>query len=85
MESTLTKLAGRTASARGQQHITPQIFSGLLGDIEPSSDFDKVRWPLTETGCMAGEAEDTKKSDPRAKIFISYSRKDMAFADRLEA
>jgi hypothetical protein len=24
-------------------------------------------------------------ADPKARIFISYSRKDMAFADRLEA
>src|SRR5581483_7790999 len=33
---------------------------------------------------MAGEAGDTKGSGPKAKIFISYSRRDMAFVDRLE-
>src|SRR5436305_4143467 len=30
-------------------------------------------------------AEPTTGAQPKAKIFISYSRKDMAFADRLEA
>src|SRR3984885_5432752 len=30
-------------------------------------------------------AEDALDVEPKARIFISYSRKDMAFADRLEA
>src|ERR1700691_1920789 len=30
-------------------------------------------------------AEKALKAEPHARIFISYSRKDMAFADRLEA
>lgn len=34
---------------------------------------------------MAGDATDAPDHQPKAKIFISYSRKDMAFADRLEA
>ena len=34
---------------------------------------------------MAAEAEQTQDAEPKAKIFISYSRKDLAFADRLEA
>jgi formylglycine-generating enzyme required for sulfatase activity len=33
---------------------------------------------------MAGEAGDAKSSESRAKIFISYSRKDLEFVDRLE-
>ena len=33
---------------------------------------------------MAGDAKDAKFSESRAKVFISYSRKDMEFADRLE-
>ena len=34
---------------------------------------------------MAADAKDAQGAKPKAKIFISYSRKDMAFADRLEA
>jgi hypothetical protein len=35
---------------------------------------------------MTTDARDQgKESAPKAKIFISYSRRDMAFADRLEA
>ena len=34
---------------------------------------------------MVAEAEGTGEAGPKARIFISYSRKDMAFADRLEA
>jgi formylglycine-generating enzyme required for sulfatase activity len=34
---------------------------------------------------MAGDAAHAPDAQPKAKIFISYSRKDMAFADRLEA
>src|SRR6202171_6372633 len=34
---------------------------------------------------MVANAEPARKADPKARIFISYSRKDMAFADRLEA
>ncbi len=31
------------------------------------------------------DAEQALNAEPRARIFISYSRKDMAFADRLDA
>ena len=34
---------------------------------------------------MVADAEQTGEAEPRARVFISYSRKDMAFADRLEA
>ena len=34
---------------------------------------------------MVAEAEGTGETQQKAKVFISYSRKDMAFADRLEA
>ena len=34
---------------------------------------------------MAADVERAQAAEPNAKIFISYSRKDMAFADRLEA
>jgi len=34
---------------------------------------------------MAADAVPAPDHQPKAKIFISYSRKDMAFADRLEA
>jgi formylglycine-generating enzyme required for sulfatase activity len=34
---------------------------------------------------MIAEAEQALKAEPTARIFISYSRKDMPFADRLEA
>src|SRR5580704_4906432 len=34
---------------------------------------------------MAADAAHAPDYQPKAKIFISYSRKDMAFADRLEA
>jgi formylglycine-generating enzyme required for sulfatase activity len=34
---------------------------------------------------MAADAEPAQDRQPKARIFISYSRKDMAFADRLEA
>ncbi len=34
---------------------------------------------------MVADAEHAPDTEPKAKIFISYSRKDMAFADRLEA
>jgi hypothetical protein len=34
---------------------------------------------------MIAEAEQAQKAEPTARIFISYSRKDMPFADRLEA
>jgi tetratricopeptide (TPR) repeat protein len=34
---------------------------------------------------MVGEVERKEADGPKAKIFISYSRKDLAFADRLEA
>src|SRR5579864_1892096 len=33
---------------------------------------------------MAADAEQASGAEPKAKIFISYSRKDMAFVDRLE-
>jgi hypothetical protein len=33
---------------------------------------------------MAADAAHAPDHQPKAKIFISYSRKDMAFADRLE-
>src|SRR6202790_1977858 len=36
-------------------------------------------------GSMIADAEQATGAEPKAKIFISYSRKDMAFADRLEA
>jgi hypothetical protein len=34
---------------------------------------------------MSAEIGSTADDQPKARIFISYSRKDMAFADRLEA
>jgi hypothetical protein len=34
---------------------------------------------------MIAEAERAREAEPKARIFISYSRKDMAFADRLDA
>src|ERR1700687_4537513 len=34
---------------------------------------------------MVAKSDETSETAPRARIFISYSRKDMAFADRLEA
>ena len=34
---------------------------------------------------MVAKSDETSESAPTAKVFISYSRKDMAFADRLEA
>src|SRR5580693_1138506 len=34
---------------------------------------------------MTGDTAPAADIHPKAKIFISYSRKDMAFADRLEA
>ena len=34
---------------------------------------------------MAADTEHAQSSEPKAKIFISYSRKDMSFADQLEA
>jgi hypothetical protein len=34
---------------------------------------------------MAADNEQAREAEPKARIFISYSRKDMAFADRLDA
>ncbi len=34
---------------------------------------------------MAAEVEPAREAGPKAKIFISYSRKDMDFVDRLDA
>jgi hypothetical protein len=34
---------------------------------------------------MIGDSERAKEAKPKARVFISYSRKDIAFADRLEA
>ena len=34
---------------------------------------------------MPANADQVPNSEPKAKIFISYSRKDLAFASRLEA
>src|SRR5580658_3390361 len=34
---------------------------------------------------MAEDSEHAQSGAPKAKIFISYSRKDVAFADRIEA
>ena len=34
---------------------------------------------------MDAKAESAREVEPNAKIFISYSRRDIAFADRLEA
>jgi formylglycine-generating enzyme required for sulfatase activity len=34
---------------------------------------------------MAADTEQAREAEPKARIFISYSRKDMAFADRLDA
>jgi len=34
---------------------------------------------------MVADTEQARDGGPKARIFISYSRKDMAFADRLEA
>jgi TIR domain len=35
-------------------------------------------------GALSSTSDAEGKQEPKAKIFISYSRKDMAFADRLE-
>ena len=51
---------------------------------DPQCASGKLFWPLEEM-LMAAASEHTQSADPKAKIFISYSRKDMAFADRLEA
>lgn len=34
---------------------------------------------------MIAKSDETSEAAPTARIFISYSRKDMAFADRLDA
>ena len=34
---------------------------------------------------MAADGQQVNEAERKTKIFISYSRKDMAFADRLEA
>ena len=34
---------------------------------------------------MIAKSDETSEAAPTAKVFISYSRKDMAFADRLDA
>jgi hypothetical protein len=34
---------------------------------------------------MAADGEQAREGEPKARVFISYSRKDRAFADRLEA
>ena len=34
---------------------------------------------------MVAKSDETSEAAPTARVFISYSRKDMAFADRLEA
>jgi len=34
---------------------------------------------------MVAKSDETSETAPRARIFISYSRKDMPFADRLDA
>jgi TIR domain len=34
---------------------------------------------------VAAKVESANETGPKARVFISYSRKDMAFADRLEA
>ena len=34
---------------------------------------------------MAADTEQAREAEPKARVFISYSRKDMAFADRLDA
>src|ERR1700737_2545399 len=34
---------------------------------------------------MVAKSDETSEAGPTGRIFISYSRKDMAFADRLEA
>src|SRR6202167_6100363 len=36
-------------------------------------------------GPVAADAEPAQDRQPKARIFLSYSRKDMAFADRLDA
>ena len=33
---------------------------------------------------MIAKSDETSEAAPTARVFISYSRKDMAFADRLE-
>src|SRR5215475_3797994 len=40
--------------------------------------------PSTQDSPMTADAAPAADVSPKAKIFISYSRKDMAFADRLE-
>jgi TIR domain len=40
---------------------------------------------VSQGTAMAADAAHGPDHQPKAKIFISYSRKDMAFADRLEA
>ena len=38
-----------------------------------------------EAFAVVAKSDETSESAPTARVFISYSRKDMAFADRLEA
>jgi hypothetical protein len=40
---------------------------------------------LARNDLMVADAEHAQDAEPKAKIFISYSRKDMAFADQLDA
>src|SRR3984957_3766280 len=57
------------------------------GDAKLSSDFFKSAKTSSFDGRrlpMVAQSDEAPQAAPTARIFISYSRKDMAFADRLE-
>jgi hypothetical protein len=47
-------------------------------------DCSRIRWPAEDQPLIEASGPDVEHQS-KARIFISYSRKDMAFADRLEA
>jgi WD40 repeat protein len=57
-------------------------------EIDPKQTLRLFSVSLSSSGqglLMTADAEQAPKAEPKARVFISYSRKDMAFADRLEA
>ena len=58
------------------QPLVWHCFGPALNLLRPSADGDPP---------VITDSENARDAEPRARIFISYSRKDMAFADRLEA
>src|ERR1700732_3828886 len=57
-------------------------------EIDPKQTLRLFSVSLSSSGqglLMTADAEQAAKAEPKARVFISYSRKDMAFADRLEA